>query len=48
MVRDRFEVSIRKEHKRVFRKSFPTLEEAIRARDEVLKKVQGEYAYKLH
>lgn len=41
-----FRVDIKSEGKRVFRKKFRTLELAIAARDEKLKEVQGEFAYR--
>ena len=43
--RNRYRVTVTKDGARVFDKSFPTLEEAIAARDAAIKKHHGEFAY---
>jgi hypothetical protein len=42
---NRYMVEVYKDYERVFTQSFPTLDEAIVARDEALKKYHGEFAY---
>lgn len=44
--RKKYEMRIKVKGKIVFRKIFPTIEEAIEARDEAIKKYHGEFAWK--